>query len=196
MQARVGAYRERRVRLRHSVERGPAIEILVAVPLAAGNPPRSAGLGYGELRQLVADVHVAQLRLIRKLVAKADTFIEDAEHHYERASGRILLGQPHAHLVIAIAHVAPLAPRLLPGLVEGARLHTVAAEVALELRRVGQQEAKARLGDDRSAGARDRIAGAAFVVDGDGDGEDVAGGADGADGLGVGYAHRENQKQR
>ena len=64
------------------------IEIFVAVPLAARNPPRGARLGDGELRQLVADVHLAQLRLIGKFVAKADAVVEHAEHDDERALRR------------------------------------------------------------------------------------------------------------
>ena len=172
-----------------------SVEIFVAIPFAARNPPSGARIGDRELGELVADVHFAQLRLVGKFVAEADAVVERAKDDDERTRQRCLLDQPHAHLVVAVAHVATLAPRLLPGLIDAARLDAVASEVALELRRVGQQEAEARLVDDQPAAARHRIAGTAFVVDRDGDAEHVAGRADGADRLGARDAHPECQKK-
>jgi hypothetical protein len=196
MQTRIGADRQRRMRLRDFVERGPAIEIFVTIPLAAGNPPRGAGIGDRKLGQLLADVDVVELRLIRKLVAKADAIVERTEHDGERATGRVLLHQLDAQLVVAIAYVAPLAPGLLPGLVEAARLDAIAAEVALQLRRVGQQESEPRLGDDLTATARDRIPRPTFIVDRHADGQNIAGRADRAECLRTRYAHSQRQEQQ
>jgi hypothetical protein len=114
VQTRIGADRERRVRLSDFAQRSPTIEIFVAIPLPARDPPRRALIGEGELGQLFADVHLVQLRLIRKLVAKPDAIVEYTEHDDERALRLTLLDQPSAQLVVAIAHVAPLTPRLLP----------------------------------------------------------------------------------
>jgi hypothetical protein len=80
--------------------------------------------------------------------------------------------------------------------IEAARLNSIAAEVTLELRCVGQPEAEARLGDDLPAAARDRIAGPAFVVDGDADGENIAWRVHGAEGLGARGADPQNQEKK
>src|SRR5690349_22961720 len=145
VQACIGADRERRMRLRDLTQSRAVVEVLVAIPFAARDPPRRAVVGDRELGELVADAHLVQLRLIRELVAEADAVVERAEHDRERALRRILLDQAYAQLVVVITHIAALTPRLLPGFIESARLDAVGAHLALQLRRVAQQDAEPRL---------------------------------------------------
>ncbi len=161
--------------LRDLAKRRAAIEIFVAIPFAAGDPPGCTRVGDREFGQLFADIHVAQLRLIRELVAEPDAVVERTEHDGERALRRIFLDQSNAQLVVAVANIAPLAPRLFPRFVDAACLHAVAAKIALQFRGIGQPEPEPRFADDLAAAARNRIAGTTLVVDRDTDGENVAG---------------------
>jgi len=163
------------VRLADLLRRRALVEVLVAVPLAGGDPPGRRALGYGELGQLVGDVHLLERGLVRKLVAEPESVVIQAEHHVERAKRRARLAQAHAQLVVAVADEAALAPGLFPGLVEGARRGGLHLEAALQLRRIGEQEAEAGVLDQRLAAVGDRVARAAGIVEGDRDLDGLAG---------------------
>ena len=70
-------------------QRRAVVEVFVAVPLAGRDPPRGGGRGDVELGQLVVDVHVLQLRLVREFVAEADAVVVHAEHDVECALSRL-----------------------------------------------------------------------------------------------------------
>lgn len=101
VRAVVEAYRDRRVRGRDRVDRRPLIDLFVAVPFAAGDPPGGAPGRDGEFGDLVGDLRGLEPGLPGQFVAEADAIIEQAE------SGE--------QFVVMIADEAALAPRLSEG---------------------------------------------------------------------------------
>src|SRR3546814_9431984 len=75
-------HRQRRVRLRDAADRGLVVEIFVAVPLAAGDPPGGAVAGDREFGQFVGDVRGLEVGLFGQHVAKADAVVEDADRKH------------------------------------------------------------------------------------------------------------------
>ena len=147
-----------------------AIKVLVAIPLAGGGPPGRGGLDDVEFRQFIDDVDLVQGGLVRELVAEAYAVVVNAKNHVEGAMWLVIFEQRHAQFVVVIAHEAPFAPGLFPGLVEAARGLAGEREVALELRCIGEDEAQAGFADNRGAVARDRVARPALAVEGHADG--------------------------
>ena len=147
------------------LDRGLAVEIFGAVPLAALVPPGGAGLGDVELGQLVGDVRVGEAGNAWKLVAEADPVIEQPENERHPALGCLGLVEADGELVIMVADRPIFAPRLFPGLVEAAGGLAGHDEIAEQLRSVGEQEAEAALVDHGLAVPRDEIADAAFAVE-------------------------------
>src|SRR3546814_6108831 len=72
MRAVVEAHGDRRVRGRDRVDRRLLIDLLVAVPFAAGDPPGSAFGRDVEFGDLVGDLRGLELRLLGQFVAEAD----------------------------------------------------------------------------------------------------------------------------
>ncbi len=163
VQAVVGAHGHRRVRGGDLVDWRAVVQVLVAVPLASGDPPRGGGVGERELGQLVVDDEFLGGGLLGELVAETDAVVVDTEHHVEGAVRCDGLGQRRAQLVVVVADVAVLAPGLFPGLIEAAGRPVGEREVALELAAAAQHEAERGGVDDRFAEALDAVAGAAFV---------------------------------
>ena len=151
VQTRGQAHRHRRVRHLDRRQRRPVVQVLVAVVAAPRDPPgdRARVVVEPELGQLVRDVDRALVaRLRRHLVAEAETVVERAHTQVEaalRAFGRL---EPHDQLVVVIAHVAPLAPRLLPGVVVRAGAARGDAEAAIE-RGLGAEAEAERAGRHR-----------------------------------------------
>ncbi len=76
---------------------------------------------HGELGQLLPYHEVDQLLLLRKLIAKTEAVVKQAETDDHCAAG-LLLREAHGQLVMVIADGTALAPYRLPGLVDGGSL--------------------------------------------------------------------------
>ena len=156
----------RRVRLRELGQRCMVVEIFVAIPLAGRCPPGRGRLEDVEFRQFIDDVDLVQGGLVRELVAEAQAVVVDAKHHVESAMRLVIIEQRNAQFVVVIAHEAPFAPGLLPGLVETARGLAGERETALEFPCVREDKPQAGFADNRRAVARDGVAGPALAVEG------------------------------
>jgi hypothetical protein len=132
---------------------------------AGRDPPGGGRLGDREFGQLVEDLDIAQLRLVREFVAEADAVVIDAEHDREPAVATVLLLDLDAQLAVAVAHELALAPGLLPGRIVLAHGLPAQRETAVELGRIGQVEAEARQRDDLLAAPLHRIAELAAAID-------------------------------
>ena len=126
------------------------------------NRPRLGVAGQSELGCLVHDHKVLQTSLARELVAESDTVVKGAEHHAQLTFLPALFLQHHAQLVVTVAHLSILAPRLAPGLVERCTRHLAHLEVVLE---VAVLEHKAQSGtiDNGLTAAHDLVPGLAAV---------------------------------
>src|SRR3546814_11712972 len=78
------AHRDRRVRGRDRVDRGLLIELLVAVPFAAGDPPGGALWRDIEFGDFVGDLRGLEPRLFGQFITEADAVVEQAEPHIHR----------------------------------------------------------------------------------------------------------------
>ena len=136
-------HRHRRVRLPDFGQRSLVIQVLVTVPLTGRDPPRGRRRGDIEFGQLVVDDDIVQLRLVRKLVAEADTVVVDAEHHVDRALEVDRLGEACSQFVVVVADEAIFAPGLLPGFIKAASVVRGQGQIAFELLGTTQQEAHA-----------------------------------------------------
>jgi hypothetical protein len=158
---------DRRVRGGHAVDRGLLIDLFIAVPFAARNPPGRAVLRQVELGQLVGDLHRRHRRLRGQLIAQAETIVEQAEAHVHLAPA------PFGHLLeldqqfgVVVGDEAALAPGLFPGGGLGAggfAAHDVVA--AHHGGAIGEDEAERGGADQQLALAREAVGGAAIAVD-------------------------------
>src|SRR5262245_44901816 len=151
------------MRLRYLSQGCLVVEVFVTVPLTAGNPPGRGRLGDVELGELVDDVHFPEGWLLREFVAEPDAVVEHAERDDELAPA--LVAQRDAHFITVVADVAPLAPGLLPGVIETALPDIDQLEVTLELVRIGQDESQARPVDQRPVLASDAVFRTAVAID-------------------------------
>src|SRR6185436_3172989 len=116
-----------------------------------------------ELGELLDDVDLLELRLVGELVAESHAIVEHPEYHDELAATPFI--ERGAHFGAVIAHIAPLTPRLLPGVVETALRHLPHFEVALEFWHVRENESEARPVDDDLRIALDAVFGPAIAID-------------------------------
>ena len=164
VQALAGAQRDRRLCQPDFLDRRALVEVLLAVPFQRRDPPRRRRLGDDELGQFLGDRQAIDPGLPRNVVAEPKAVVEDPEHHVEAAFRPAGLGQGDPQFVVAVAHVPALAPGQLPGVIVAAGALADDRQVALELGRIGEQQAQARCCDDRAAVATDGVTRAAFVV--------------------------------
>src|SRR3546814_9233767 len=111
----VEAHRDRRVRGRDRVDRRLLIELLVAVPFAAGDPPGGALWHDVEFGDFVGDLRGWQPRLLGQFIAEADAVVEQAETDVHRVPApAFILTAATEQFVVAVAPAAAVAPRPLP----------------------------------------------------------------------------------
>ncbi|MNN42280.1 hypothetical protein D3C81_1564500 [compost metagenome] len=166
VQAAVAPHGHRRLGAADRVDAGAVVEVFLAVPFPGRNPPGLAVLGQVELGQLGADADGLQPVLLGEFVAEAQAVVIEAADHVEATAKTGLLDEGHSPFVVMVAHIAALAPGLLPGLVDrdgGARRQ---GHVALQHGRVGQQEAQPGRVHNLPAQTADRIGRAPVVVGG------------------------------
>ncbi|NYF35954.1 hypothetical protein HDC96_001717 [Stenotrophomonas sp. JAI102] len=130
--------------------------------LTGRNPPGGGGRGDRELGQLIVDDRLAHARLLREVVAEAQAVVIDPEHHIDATLGAAALGQLHHHFVEMIAGQPALAPRLLPGLIDAARLLAEHGEITVQPA-VAELEAEPGAVHHGLAEAFDPVAGGAAV---------------------------------
>ena len=165
MRAVRGAQGDRRLRHPDFGQRRAVVQVFLAVPFVGRDPPGRCRPRDGEFGQLFGNLHLVELRLPGEFVAEADAVVEHAEHHVKPAMVAIALDEARAQLVVVVAGKTPLAPGLLPGLVEAACGLRLQLEVAQELAVVAQEEAEPRVGDQQDALARNAIGQPAFAVE-------------------------------
>ena len=106
-------------------------EVIFLSVIVTRHPPCCVVTGEGELCHLLLDHEVAEVLLIRELVAESETVVIETE-----ADGHLLVGrglhEVHEELVVVVADLCLLTPYGLPGLVEGSSLHTLHSEAVME----------------------------------------------------------------
>ena len=115
------------------------IDLLVAVPFAARDPPRLALGGNVEPGHLVGDAHCFQSGLFGQFIAKADTAIEQTKAHVHAARSVFGgLNEVHEQFGVPVMHEAALTPGLFPGLLPRCRFTSGNREPAHHVRSIGQ----------------------------------------------------------
>ena len=153
----VEAHGQRRVRRGDGVDRRFLVDLLIAVPFAAGNPP-GRPLGYDvELGEFVGDMRCLEAGLFGQLVAEADAVVEKPEAKVHRvAAPALVLPEPDQQFVVHIADEAAFAPRLLPTRIGTLALAVDDREAALQSDAVRQDEPEFRGRDEQLAPPRQR----------------------------------------
>src|SRR3546814_12489516 len=103
------------MRGRDRVDRRLLIDLLVAIPFAAGDPPGGALWSDVEFGDLVGDLRGLEYRLLGQFVAEADAVVEQAETDVHRMTApAFLLAEADEQLVEAVLHEETCAPTLFP----------------------------------------------------------------------------------
>src|SRR3546814_15935268 len=101
------------MRGRDRVDRRLLIDLLVAIPFAAGDPPGGALWSDVEFGDLVGDLRGLESRLLGQFVAEVDAVVEQAETDVHRMNApAFILAEAEEQLVVAVLHEAQFAPRL------------------------------------------------------------------------------------
>ena len=156
-------------------KRGAVVEVFLAVPQERGLPPRGAVLRKVELGQLLGDICLVQICLVGEFETEAHPVVINAEGHGEHAGQRGAFLEMDLELAVMVADVLPLAPRLVPGLVEKAGLLPGERQVPVDLGHVGEQEAEARGLEDRAPLAADAVDCPAVAIGGQRDADRAVG---------------------
>ena len=133
------------------------VDIFVAVPFAARNPPGFGVTRNVELGQLLVDLDIGKLLLVGEGEAKSYAAVEDPRDQVDAAFGLAEFGDGYADFAIVVAHHAVLAPGLFP-LAFMVAPHRFAQRHAIApFARTAQQEAQAGEGDHWFAVAGHRV---------------------------------------
>ena len=151
MEAICAAQGQRRMRGADLVGGGVVVDVFVAVPLAARDPPSFGFARNIELGQLLVDHDVGELILIGKGEAKPDAAVEDPRDEVDPALGLAEFGDGYADFAIVVADDAVLAPWLLPLAVMIAPHRLAQRHAVAPFAHAAQQEAEAGRGDYRLA---------------------------------------------
>jgi hypothetical protein len=186
VEARVGAEADGRVRLGDLCDRRAVVQIFVAVPFPAGDPPGLAALGDVEFGELLDDPRRFQIGLFGEFHAEAEAVVEQADPQAHEALQRGFLAEGDAELVVAVRDVPAFAPGLFPAGVDAAAFGGDDLQVAFQLGGVCQDEAEAGLAEDDGAVAAEHPVGAPFPVQIDAELQSAGGRLDGFRGRGCG----------
>ena len=156
--------RQRGLRGADARDRGAVVKIFLAVAFERRVPPCLTVTDHAELGQFLGDVGGGEVRLTGEFKAERDRIVEQARDDPHPTVELATLLERRGKLVVMVADAAPLAPRLLPALVDGPRDLVDQREVAQHLRRVGEQETELRIADQRLPRSGNRVVDAALAV--------------------------------
>src|SRR3546814_6298591 len=109
------------------------IELLVAFPFAAGDPPGGALWHDVEFGDFAGDLRGWQPRLLGQFIAEADAVVEQAETDVHRVPApAFILAEADEQFVVAVAHEAAFAPRLFPARIAARALGALDRETRSE----------------------------------------------------------------